>query len=108
MQDRLPSLTHLQFAVLSTLTAGEQPGRVIRATLADLGVRRSAPAFYQMMARLERDGLVEGWYEQIETGVQAHTERRYRVTPAGQRAWQAARTFYASVGAHPKHRLSNA
>ena len=61
----LPALTHLQFLVLGVLRANEQPGRVIRQAIATYGVRRSGPAFYQMMARLERDGLIEGWYEQI-------------------------------------------
>ncbi|MGE3342026.1 MAG: hypothetical protein AB7L71_01220 [Vicinamibacterales bacterium] len=99
MQDQLPTLTHLQFVILATLAGGELPGRTLRATLGDLGVRRTAPAFYQMMARLERDGLVEGWYEQIDTGQQAHTERRYRATAAGVKACNATRAFYTRAGA---------
>ena len=98
MQGRtLPRLTHLQFLVLGLLRAGEQPGRVVREALAAHGVRRTAPAFYQLMARLERDGLVEGWYDQVIVGGQAVTERRYRIRPAGARVWTEARDFYAAI-----------
>lgn len=96
---RLPRLTHLQFLVLGLLQKGEQPGRIMRDALASHGVKRTAPAFYQLMARLERDGLVEGWYEQITVGDQAVTERRYRLRPAGARLWTEARDFYAEIAA---------
>lgn len=99
MQARLPRLTHLQFLVLGLLRTGEHPGRLVRDTLAAHGVKRTAPAFYQLMARLERDGLVEGWYEQITVGAQAVTERRYRLRPAGSRRWAEARDFYAAIDA---------
>jgi DNA-binding PadR family transcriptional regulator len=108
MQDHLPSLTHLQFVVLGTLIDDEKPGRFVRAALQHYGVKRSAPAFYQMMARLERDGLVEGWYGQVTTGAQAVTERRYRATPSGLKAWNQTRAFYLRVGAGAKPRVSNA
>jgi DNA-binding PadR family transcriptional regulator len=71
----LPAVTNLQFLVLGVLRLHEQPGRVIRAALLPYGVRRSAPAFYQLMSRLEAAGLVEGRYEQIIVGDQAVTER---------------------------------
>lgn len=93
----LPSLTHLQFLVLGVLRADEQPGRVVRQALASHGVRRSGPAFYQLMARLERDGMVDGWYEQVTVGDQAVTERRYRITPEGARLWARAKSFYDEV-----------
>jgi DNA-binding PadR family transcriptional regulator len=95
---RLPQVTHLQFLVLAVLQSGERPGRTVRKAIGHYGVRRTAAAFYQMMARLERDGLVEGWYDQITIGDQAVTERRYRVTPAGARAWEDTRAFYENAG----------
>src|SRR5687768_15371466 len=98
MSTRLPRLTHLQFLVLGLLRHGEQPGRTIRETLAAHGVKRTAPAFYQLMARLERDGLVEGWYEQITAGDQTVTERRYRIRAQGTKLWAEARDFYAAIG----------
>ena len=95
----LPTLTHLQFLVLGVLRADEQPGRIVRGALASYGVRRSGPAFYQLMARLERDRLVDGWYEQVTAGDQSVTERRYRLRPAGAKLWTEARDFYAEIAA---------
>src|SRR5262245_56667146 len=108
-EPRLPDLTHLQFLVLGVLHGGEQPGRVVREALAEYGVRRSAAAFYQMMARLERDRLVVGFYGQLVVGDQSVTERRYRLTSSGSKAWAEARAFYESVGvAALDHRWSDA
>ena len=97
MQDRLPAVTHLQFLVLGLLHNGEQPGRQIRDVLVRYGVKSTTAAFYQMMARLERDHLIEGWYEQVTIGDQAVTERRYRLKPSGDKLWREARAFYASA-----------
>jgi DNA-binding PadR family transcriptional regulator len=105
---RIPTITHLQFLVLGLLREQEQPGRVIREALAAHGVRRSAPAFYQLMARLERDRLVDGWYEQVSAGDQAVTERRYRLRPAGAKLWTEARDFYTSLIAQAAPRWSDA
>jgi DNA-binding PadR family transcriptional regulator len=93
----IPVLTHLQFLVLGVLSRDPQPGRMLRKALAAYGVRRTGPAFYQLMARLEKDRLVDGWYEQVTVGDQAVTERRYRVTPEGMRRWNEARAFYEHV-----------
>jgi len=97
MGRKLPDVSNLQFLALGILMAGERPGREIREAVRRFGVRRSAAAFYQFMARLERDGLVEGWYEQIVVGDQRVTERRYRVTGAGRRSWAETRAFYEAV-----------
>ena len=105
---RIPKITHLQFLVLGLLRDAEQPGRVIREALAAHGVRRSAPAFYQLMARLERDRLVDGWYEQVSAGDQAVTERRYRLRPAGAKLWTEARDFYSTLIAQAAPRWSDA
>ncbi|MEO8678627.1 MAG: helix-turn-helix transcriptional regulator [Vicinamibacterales bacterium] len=94
----LPTLTHLQFLVLGVLRSTDRPGRTVRQVLATYGVRRSAPAFYQLMARLERDGLVEGRYEQVTVGDQAVTERHYHLTTDGARRWSRAQAFYEQVG----------
>ena len=94
---QLPDLTHLQFLILGVLRGDEQPGRVLRDALAGYGIRRTGPAFYQLMARLEKDGLVDGWYEQITVGDQAVTERRYRITADGNKQWNEARAFYDHV-----------
>jgi DNA-binding PadR family transcriptional regulator len=97
-RERLPDLTHLQFLVLGVLRGGEQPGRTVRDALSQYGVRRTAAAFYQLMARLERDGLVDGFYGSVVIGDQSVTERRYRITAAGAKRWTETRAFYDSVG----------
>ena len=96
---RLPAISHLQFLALGVLLGGEQPGRVVRDAVADFGERRTAAAFYQLMARLERDGLAEGWYEQVRVHDQMVTERRYRITRRGAAAWAETRAFYEAVAA---------
>jgi hypothetical protein len=96
----LPALTHLQFIVIGALLAGEQSGKDIRCELKRQGVRRTAPAFYQMMARLEDAAWIDGFYTQEVVDAQIIKERRYRVTPAGVRAWNSTRDFYAAVAAH--------
>src|SRR5688500_856474 len=98
MSPRIPPITHLQFLVLGCHVEGEQPGRAIRETIAAYGVRRSGPAFYQMMSRLERDRLLEGWYGQVTVGDQAVTERRYRIKPMGARLWRETSEFYRATG----------
>ena len=96
-QDRLPSITHLQFLVLGVLLDRPQAGRDIRAELRHHGVRRTAPAFYQMMARLEEAGLVRGWYDQKIVDGQIIKERHYKLTASGAAAWSDTRDFYLST-----------
>ncbi len=105
---RIPTITHLQFLVLGCLVHEEQPGRVIRERIAEYGVRRSGPAFYQMMSRLERARLVDGWYEQVIVGDQAVTERRYRIRPAGLRLWRETDEFYRNAAPLGAERWSDA
>ncbi len=97
MPPTLPPLSHLQFLALGVILSREQPGRVIREAVREFGFRRTGAAFYQLMARLERDGFVEGWYDQATVGGQTVTERRYRITGAGSRAWKETRAFYEKV-----------
>jgi DNA-binding PadR family transcriptional regulator len=94
MSQALPPVTHLQFLVLDALADRERPGRELRDGLTAWGVRRSGPAFYQMMARLEDAGLVEGWYEQRSVAGQHLKERSYRLTKPGRRALEGTRSFY--------------
>ncbi len=90
----LPELSHLQFIVLGQLLTQTRSGREIRKTLRRFRVRQSGPAFYQMMARLEKTGLAEGWYHQDVIDGQTVKERHYRITPAGASAWRECRSFY--------------
>lgn len=90
----LPDITHLQFLVLGALRHSGRLGRNLRRELTRHGVRRSGPAFYQMMARLEDAGLVEGAYDQKIIASQIIKERRYQITIAGVAAWNETRDFY--------------
>src|SRR5512132_3148317 len=96
---QLPPLSHLQFLALGVILGRDAPGRVIRDVVADYGERRTGAAFYQLMARLERDGLIGGWYEPVIVGDQTVRERRYRITAAGSRAWRQTRSFYETAAA---------
>ena len=94
MSPKLPPITHLQFLVLEALSVDEQAGRELRALLSSVGVRNSGPAFYQMMARLEEAGLVDGGVRAKILAGQTLKERRYRLTRAGLRAVSDTRAFY--------------
>ncbi len=96
MSNTLPPVTHLQVLVLEAVAEAEQSGRELRDRLAAHGIRNSAPAFYQMMGRLEETDLVEGWYEQKLVAGQNVKERRYRLTRKGRRALAETRAFYLS------------
>jgi len=87
----------LQFLVLGSLGRGECTGREIRQAMSDVGVRKSGPGFYQLMARMEDAGLVRGAYVQREVGGQVVRERQYVVTGEGRKAWTASSRFYLEV-----------
>lgn len=93
----LPKITHLQFHVLTSLHDAGHPGRDLRQRLAEVGMRRSGPAFYQLMSRLEDAGLVDGRYEQKIVDGQIIKERHYTITEKGLEAWQATRDFYVEA-----------
>ena len=95
-QITLPPLTHLQFAVLDALGGSEISGRELRARLKDNGIKKSGPAFYQMMARLEEAKYVEGWYTQEIIDGQIIKQRHYRMLGAGVRAYHETCKFYQS------------
>jgi DNA-binding PadR family transcriptional regulator len=100
---RLPEITHLQFVVLAALINGERRGRELRTLLKSYGLKNSAPAFYQMMGRLETAGLVDGWYEQKIVRSQHIKERRYRLTKAGDTAVADTQRFYSTaLAARPR------
>jgi DNA-binding PadR family transcriptional regulator len=104
----MPAITHLQFLVLGLLREGERPGRFVRRALAKRGIARSAPAFYQMMARLEDAGFVDGAYDQKIIDGQIIKERRYTLTAAGEQAWTSTRAFYTEAIAEFDARVRDA
>ena len=94
---QLPKLTHLQFVILGLLRDRERCGRSLRDGLLAFDIRKRGPAFYQMMARLEDSGLVEGWYEQQIVESQIIRERHYRILGDGRTAWETSRDFYEAA-----------
>ena len=97
MSSGLPKLSHLQFLVLGILLQGRRTGRQVRDRLGDFGVKKSGPAFYQLMARLEDAGYVQGHYEQEIVDGQIIRERCYRILASGRRSWEDCRNFQTSV-----------
>lgn len=89
--------THLQMVVLGELADGERSGIELRQRLSDEGFRKSSPAFYQLMARLEDANWVEGWYEKKDIDGQVIRERRYRITGNGRLAVNDYAAFAARV-----------
>jgi Transcriptional regulator PadR-like family len=89
-----PELTHLQCFILHCLAGGQQRGRSLREHLADQGVRKTGPAFYQLMARMEDSKHVKGWYEQKVVEGQPIKERHYEITAGGLAALRQAAEFY--------------
>jgi DNA-binding PadR family transcriptional regulator len=94
----IPEITNLQFLVLALLVNGELSGRNLRDKLDQEGYRKSAPAFYQFMARLEEAGMVDGRYDQKVIDGQIIKERIYTITGSGIRAWEEFRDFAISHG----------
>ena len=94
---QVPSLTHLQFLVLSRLRLGPSSGRELRQRLEDYAVRKSGPAFYQLMARMEDAGMVKGWYQQEIIDSQIIRERHYKITAQGKTAWHRSTEFYRAA-----------
>src|SRR4051812_32108854 len=95
----IPDLTHLQFLVLSIIGAVARPGKHVRDKLAEEGERKSLPAFYQMMSRLEDAGFVKGESRRTEVEGFPVTERWYKVTGKGLKAMETTRDFYAEHAA---------
>jgi hypothetical protein len=94
MPDNLPEISHLQFAILDTLGSSSLSGKALRRGLADRQIKKSGPAFYQIMARLEEAKFVKGWYEQEIIDGQIIKERNYEITGAGLRALNGTKSFY--------------
>lgn len=93
----IPDISHLQFLLLAALIDGQRSGYHLRAILEGEGHRKSGPAFYQLMARMEDAGLVKGRYEQKEVEGQAIRERVYEVTGTGATVCESVRHFYATL-----------
>lgn len=97
MSPSVPDISSLQQLALSALVSGALSGRELRDVLNEFGVRRTRAAFYQFMARLERDDLVAGEYVQTTVEGSTVTERRYTLTAAGRKALAEAADFHRAL-----------
>ena len=90
----LPSLSVLQILILDTIGVGEIASGELRERLKAGGFRKSAPAFYQAMTRLEDAGLVESRFttERIEGATVR--EKQFKVTALGMAALSEAQRFF--------------
>jgi DNA-binding PadR family transcriptional regulator len=96
----LPTLSHLQFLILECLGTTKLSGRALRERLKEKGAHKTGPSFYQLMARLEESGFVEGEYSQKIVEGQIIKERIYRITAEGETALHQTVSFYSQhVGA---------
>src|SRR5689334_8534966 len=98
----IPKCTHNQFAVLDLLLERETLwGRDLRAALKAQGYGRTNASFYELMDRLEKAGLVEGWYEERDVLSQLTKERKYQLTGSGRRSREEVALYYAArIGGH--------
>lgn len=94
--DGLPELSHLQFAVLEVLGTRTMAGKALREGLKTIGISKSGPAFYQVMARLEESKMVEAWYVRQVVNGQLIKERTYKLTALGVRILNEAKLFYSN------------
>lgn len=76
---------------------GKISGRWLLEIVRGLGYRLSAPAFYELMAKLEDELKVNGWYEHIPIAGRMLAERHYELTPAGE-YWLNQGTAYQGYG----------
>lgn len=100
---KLPPISHLQFAIIDALADGrEHSSQDLRA---QLWVAENLPtfaAFYQLMARMEKSGLVSGHYDLIHQPLSNGTDhwvkiRLYAITPKGQLSRVETLNYYKAI-----------
>ncbi|MEQ9504462.1 MAG: helix-turn-helix transcriptional regulator [Deltaproteobacteria bacterium] len=90
----MPALTALQYLVLRALISGELGAKDLKEVLRDNDVKKSSPAFYQLMTRLEEKGYIDAWWDEE---ADHHRTRKYRITGEGQRSVHQTEAFYTAV-----------
>lgn len=95
----IPKLTHLQFIVLTSLVDQSESGQGIRDILLQCyDILPSGSAFYQLMARMEANKMVEGWYTHKLVDKQVIKERWYKATNLGLNTRRQSVEFYTLEG----------
>lgn len=78
-------VTDLQLKYLNALSDGRKLGKQMRRRLRRWGVRRSNGAFYRVIQRLKRDGLVKSEHVRKSDEDYRGHEYYYELTDAGSR-----------------------
>ena len=84
----MKSLSDVKFLVLTELMQGVRSGREIREELEKQSAKKSLAAFYQIMARMEDEGMIRGWYETKRIDDQTVKSRHYEILGSGRVAWE--------------------
>ena len=91
---KIPNISNLQSYVLGVLCSEKEiSGKSLRKNLESAGCRKSSPAFYQLMSRLESAGMVEGRYRSKTVRGNKVRERVYSITSDGHRVAREAADF---------------
>ena len=90
----LPTVTQLQFAYLEALEDGFLTGEQLRTKLERLGVCRNPIAFYRVMQRLKKTGLVNGWLIMYAKSEKPGPDGIYELSQAGEDLLAKTRAFY--------------
>lgn len=90
----LPTITHLQAAILKQLRDSPLAGVAVRIGLCALGIKKEGPAFYQLMARMEEAGLIDSRKTPLTVGDQRYHECHYKITAKGRKELERTEEFY--------------
>lgn len=83
--------------LLLLLEPGERSGRSSRESMNQCGYKMNGTSFYQMCARLEDDGLIEGWYTGKTVNNVKIMQRWHRITDKGRQVLEESRNGVQSV-----------
>jgi DNA-binding PadR family transcriptional regulator len=90
----LPTVTQLQFVYLDALSDGFLTGEQLRIKLERRGVCRNPIAFYRVMQRLKKNGLVVGRRITYTESERPGPHGIYELTQAGEAMLSETRAFY--------------
>lgn len=91
-----PQVSLLQFVVLNCLAGQELTGRQLREAMKNAGIKKSGPAFYQLMARLEDMKFVKSGEVDADVG-RGLKERTYELTVPGKKVrWETEQMIEAA------------
>lgn len=91
----IPTISHLQVFLLYALATEPRYGETLRKLLLAEKHESSEPAFYQLMSRMEKEGLIRSRIAKSWVAAQLIKERVYRLTAAGKATLRDVREFYA-------------